>query len=246
VTSDGAGNLYVADTGNCTIRQVAVASGAVSTLAGSPGQEGHADGASAGFFLPWAVAWGGGSTLYVADTFNNTIRAVDVSTKAVSTLAGTPGTGSEVDGSGPDAGFSSPAGLAYDGAGNLYVADSLGETIRQVAVATATVTTIAGEAGVVGSTDGTGPAALFSGPVGLALDGAGHLFVSDVGNSTVREIDLASGAVTTVLGVPREAAVVPGPAPAEINWPVGLAFVAANGPALFIADSNENALLVAR
>ena len=90
---------------------------------------------------------------------------------------------------------------AADDAGNLYVADTGNQAIRKVLVATGVVTTLAGSAIMSGSTDGTGPAARFSDPRGVALDGVGHLLVADSGNNTIRKVVLAAGSVSTLIGL---------------------------------------------
>src|SRR5262249_29014901 len=104
------------------------------------------------------------------------------------------------DGSGADARFVSPEGLAIASDGNLYVADNGSHTIRKVEIATAFVTTFAGMPGMAGSTDGVGEAARFSGPRGLTADRSDNLYVADAGNSTVRAISITTGAVTTLAG----------------------------------------------
>ena len=88
---------------------------------------------------------------------------------------------------------------------------------------------------------GLGTAASFSRPMALLCDGAGHLYVADTGNSTVRVIDLATATVSTVLGIPGQAGVVTGPLPTTLNSPAGLAL--GPGPTLFISDRVENAIL---
>ena len=110
---------------------------------------------------------------------NSTIRKVVIATGVVTTLAGTAGQSGSADGTGAAARFNGPNGIASDGAGNLYVADSDNYTIRKVVIATGAVTTFAGAAGQSGSTDGTGAAARFYYPAGIASDGAGNLYVAD-------------------------------------------------------------------
>ena len=95
-----------------------------------------------------------------------------------------------------------PFGIASDGAGNLYVADTDNSTIRKIVIATKAVTTVAGSAVQTGSMDGTGAAALFDHPTGVACDGAGNLYVADYNNSTIRKIVIATRAVTTFAGRP--------------------------------------------
>ena len=101
----------------------------------------------------------------------------------------------------PPPASTSPIGIATDGAGNLYVADTGNSTIRKIVIATRAVTTFAGVAGETGSVDGTGAAARFTGPNAIASDGAGNLYVGD-GNGTIRKIAIASAAVSTVIGSP--------------------------------------------
>ncbi|MHB8420608.1 MAG: hypothetical protein ACYDCL_21255, partial [Myxococcales bacterium] len=103
------------------------------------------------------------------------------------------------------------------------------------------VTTLAGSPGVAGSADGTGAAASFNSPDGLAFDGAGNLYVADSKNATIRQVLVATGAVTTVAGIAGQAGVAAGPLPARLNFPQGLAM--GPGPALFISDGAENVLL---
>ena len=221
VASDGAGNLYVADSENNTVRKVVVATARVTTLAGA-GRPDIADGtgAAARFNDPAGITSDGADNLYVADTADSTIRKVVVTTGAVTTLAGAGWFGS-ADGIGAAALFNHPEGVACDGAGNLYVADTGNNTIRKVALASGAVTTIAGAVGQSGGADGTGAAARFSGPTGLTSDGAGNLYVADTANSTIRKIVIATGVVTTIAGRGQRPAARTGPgAAARFSSPV--------------------------
>jgi sugar lactone lactonase YvrE len=244
LATDGAGNLFVADTGNSTIRQIAVATRRVTTLAGSPGVSDSTDGtgAAALFSSPEGVASDGAGNLFVADTDNGTIRRIVIATGAATTLAGSPGDFDAADGVGLEARFDHPQGVASDGAGNLFVADSFNSTIRKIAAATGAVTTLAGSAKLPGRTDGTGSAARFSFPARLAADGAGSLFVADSYNAAIRKIDVTTGGVTTLVGAPGRAAVVLGPLPAGLNTPSDVAV--GPGGALLVTD--EDAILVVR
>jgi len=244
VASDGAGNLFVADTYNHTIRKVVIATRAVTTLAGSPGNPGSSDGsgAAARFNGPVGIASDGAGNLFVSDTDSHTIRKVVIATRAVTTLAGSPGNPGSSDGNGAAARFNGPVGVASDGAGNLLVADLRNDTIRKVVIATGTVTTLAGSPGNPGSSDGTGTSARFYWPRDVASDGAGNLFVSNTGNHTVQKVVIATGDVTTVVGAPGHAGVTLGPLPAGLNQPDALA-LGPNGE-LYIAS--ENAMLVAQ
>ncbi len=198
VTVDGAGNLYVADFGNNAIRKVTPA-GVVTTLAGQPGSAGSSDGtgSAARFQHPSGVAVDDVGNLYVADLYNYTIRKVTPA-DVVITLAGQAGSSGSADGTGSNARFAFPSGVAVDSAKNVYVADQYNHTIRKV-TPVGVVTTLAGRAGYSGSTDGTGSGARFYEPLGVAVDSAGDVYVADRGNHTIRKVT-ASGVVTTLAG----------------------------------------------
>ena len=194
---DTAGNVYVADEKNHVIRRIAPG-GVVTTLAGGSGYPGYADGpaATARFRLHKGVAVDATGNLYVADAGNHAIRKITPAGE-VSTLAGN-GTSGTADGSGGAARFNIPSGLAVDAAGFVYVADSNNNIIRKVAP-DGTVSTLAGTAGVYGAADGTGAAAGFFYPLAVAVDAAGTVYVTEIGNNTVRKIT-AAGVVTTLAG----------------------------------------------
>jgi sugar lactone lactonase YvrE len=206
VAVDTNGTLYVADSYNFTIRKI-TRSGVVTTLAGSPGMAGSADGvgAAARFTFPQGVAVDTAGNVYVVDA--NAIRKVSAS-GAVTTLAGTTSVKGNADGSGANAQFNQPWGIAVDKDGNLYVADTENYLIRKITQA-GLVTTLAGTRGMRGSADGTGVAATFIGPRGIAIDAAGNLYVSDwfgppapmipEGSTFIRKI-AANGAVSTMAG----------------------------------------------
>ena len=198
VAFDSANNLYVADTGNHTIRKITSA-GVVSTFAGSPGVPGSADGtgSAARFSSPIGVSLDSAGNLYVGDADNDTIRKITPA-GTVTTLAGKPGVVGSADGTGSNARFSSPRGVVVDAAGDVYVADTFNNTIRKVTPA-GVVSTLAGLAGATGSADGTGSVARFNHPRGVAVDTASNIFVADTDNNTIRRITPA-GAVTTVAG----------------------------------------------
>lgn len=195
LSADASGNIYVADEDNNVIRKITSA-GVVTTFAGS-GAQGSGDGAaaSATFYYPCGVAVDGSGNVYVADAFNNKIRKI-TSAGMVSTLAGS-GTASSVDGTGTSATFNQPFSVVTDASGNIYVTDRVGAKIRKVTPA-GVVTTLAGS-GTAGFADGTGSAASFNAPTGLAIDKAGNLYVADETNNRIRKITPA-GVVTTLSG----------------------------------------------
>jgi len=198
VAVDSAGNVYVADTDNCTIRKV-TPGGVVTTLAGLAGNRGSADGtgSAARFYNPFGVAVDSAGTVYVADSRNHTIRKVTPG-GMVTTLAGLATSPGSADGTGSAARFYGPMGVAVDSAGNVYVADSSNYTIRKVTPG-GVVTTLAGLAGNRGSADGTGSDARFYCPWGVAVDSAGNVYVADSLNHTIRKVT-PSGVVTTLAG----------------------------------------------
>ena len=190
--------LYVTDTYEQTIRKVDINSGAVTTFAGYPGVPGTTDGigSASRFNYPFGITTFDGSKLFVTDTANQTIRVIDTSTKNVTTLAGTAGTSGALDATGVSAKFNGPAGIATDGT-YLFVADSANHTIRKIDISSGVVTTLAGTAGVAGNSDGSGSAAKFNTPIGLVIDNAGNLYVSDQLYSKIRKIT-SSGVVSTI------------------------------------------------
>jgi streptogramin lyase len=197
--TDSVGNVYVADTGNQTIRKITSA-GVVTKVAGSAAEHkavigdfrpfikgGSADGigSDARFSDPSGVATDTRGNVFVADTGNNTIRKITPA-GVVTTLAGSEGErGSGADGTGSAARFYGPAGVSTDSAGNVYVADTGNHTIRRITPA-GVVTTVAGSPGLIGSADGAGSAARFNRPRGVAIDSGGNVYVADTGNNTIR------------------------------------------------------------
>jgi hypothetical protein len=204
ITTDASGNTIVADSGNNTIRRISK-EGRVETIAGTAGVAGKRDGrgteAQFNFeFYGGGVAADAAGNIYVGDTSNNTVRKIAPDGQ-VTTIAGNanepPGS---VDGRGSEARFNGPSHLVIAHDGTISVADTSNHTIRKIAT-DGTVSTVAGGAGLRGYADGSASIARFNLPHGLTLDGAGNLYVGDVGNDAVRKIT-SDGQVTTLAGGP--------------------------------------------
>ncbi|MGD0497335.1 MAG: putative Ig domain-containing protein, partial [Bryobacteraceae bacterium] len=184
VVVDGAGNLYIADSGSSAIRKV-LPSGIITTVAGGSACY---DPTGATLCGPSGLAMDGSGNLYIADTYSNRIRKL-APNGIITTVAGMLASGYSGDGGlATNAQLSRPEGVAIDGSGNLYIADTQNNRIRKVSAA-GIITTVAGS-GIRGYFGDGGPAtgAQLSSPVGVALDASGNLFVSDRANSSVRVI----------------------------------------------------------
>jgi len=224
-------------------------------LAGYPGHGGSHDGmgSAAQFGNPSygsslsGVAVESSGNVYVADTINSTIRKVTPA-GLVTTLAGQApapsvdpwSTVGYADGVGSAARFNFPRGVAVDGAGNVYVADSGNSTVRKVAP-DRVVTTLAGTAGAIGSADGAGSAARFNFPCGVAVDGAGNVYVADTGNNAIRKVTPVgpNWVVTTVAGVARVVAGADGIGSlAQFSFPYSVALDSLGN--VYVADAGNN------
>lgn len=233
------GAIYVADTGNHVIRKVDAA-GVATTFAGLAGTSGTANGSgsTARFNAPLGVAVDADGTVYVADTGSHTIRKITPA-GVVSTLAGLAGTADSVNGSGTAARFSSPGGIAIDGAGNLYVADTGNNQVRKITPA-GVVTTLAGWAGSSGTADGVGDSARFNAPLGIAVDVAGTVYVTDSASHTLRKIT-AAGVVSTLAGAPGLAGSADGSgSSARFSSPAGIAVDTDLN--IYVSDSGNHTL----
>ena len=224
VAVDASGNAYVADAENNTIRKI-TPGGVVTTLAGLAGNSGSADGtgSAARFNWPFGVAVDASGTVYAADWNSCTIRKI-TSGGVVTTLAGSAGNSGSADGTGSAARFNNPNGVAVDASGTVYVADPHNDTIRQI-TSGGMVTTLAGSAGIAGSADGTGTAARFNNPGGVAVDPSGTVYVADFSNDTIRKgvpdpmITTQPSNQTVMAGQPATFTVAAtGTTPASYQW----------------------------
>jgi uncharacterized alkaline shock family protein YloU len=237
-TTDGT-NLFVSDLYNHTIRKIVISTGVVTTIAGTAGSIGSTDGTgtSARFYYPNGITTDG-TNLFVADSFNHTIRKIVISTGVVTTIAGTAGSVGSTDGTGTSARFYTPQGITTDGT-NLFVVDKGNHTIRKIVISTGVVTTIAGTAGSSGSTDGTGTSARFYYPNGINTDGT-NLFVADTSNHTIRKIVISTGVVTTIAGTAGTYGSTDGTGTsARFILPND---ITTDGTNLFVADSNNSTI----
>jgi sugar lactone lactonase YvrE len=254
VAVNGAGTVVlVADYNSHMVRQIS--GGSVTTLAGS-GTAGtaNATGSAAEFRNPFGVALNSAGTVaYVSDQNNQTIRAITIPGGVVTTLAGAAG-GGYADGPNNTALFNTPRGIAVDAAGNVYVADSGNLLVRKI-TAGGFVTTLAGALFTPGFNDGLGsgsrfsiltPMSPFGGPTGVAVDGAGNVYVTDQGSTgaghTIRKITPA-GNVTTLAGAVGVAGSADGTGVAVgFNGPGGVAVDAAGK--LYVADTLNHTIRV--
>ena len=237
IAVDPAGNVYVADTANNAIRKI-TPEGKVTTLAGSAGHPGNADGiaSKAQFRNPWDVAVDGSGNVFVADMSNDTIRKI-TPTGLVSTLAGQAGESGEAEGYGNSARFNHPYAVAVDRARNIiYVSDSANNAIRKLTPEGA-VTTFAGLPPYAGNEDGSASNARFANPQGLAVDGAGNVYVADTGNQTVRKIT-PEGKVSTLPGLAGTTNNSQAVGNIQLNSPGGVA-VDDEGN-VYVADTNNH------
>ena len=234
VAVDGAGNLYIADSHNDRIRRVDP-SGTIVTFAG--GGDALGDGGpalDAQLDFPADLAVDGAGNVYIADALNRRIRRVDPSGTIVTFAGG----GNAFGDGGPalDAQLDYPAGVAVDGAGNVYIADVGSNRIRRVDPS-GTIATVAGtgERGFAGD-GGMAVEALLANPTDVAVDEAGNLYIADAYNGRIRRVDI-SGAIATIAGTGERGFAGDGGAAVEAQLadPLGIAVDGAGN--LYIADA---------
>ncbi|HJW93195.1 MAG TPA: hypothetical protein VJ901_06220 [Thermoanaerobaculia bacterium] len=206
VAVDQSGFVYVADTSNHTIRRIAGLNATVTTFAGLAGVSGSEDGTqgnspSPKLRFPVDLAVDANGDLYVADTFNHTIRKV-TRERVVTTVAGDPFTSGSNDGTGSAAHFSNPWGIEVSAAGDIWIADTSNNEIRRMTPA-GVVTTAGGVPNTVGVRNGALSQARFTTPTGLAFDRSGNLYVADQDNMVVRKVSTTLDTTTLAGSSPQ-------------------------------------------
>jgi sugar lactone lactonase YvrE len=280
VAVDGSGNIFIADTWNCLVREVSASSQLISTVMGDHdlgcGYSGDgASATSAQLNQPYGVAVDSSGDIFIADYNDSVIREVSASTGNISTFAGVavadPNHMGQMIGipaycgdgyPGPDAelGFLNDtpwaAGMHTDRSGNVFIADTANNVIREVSASTGIITTVAGN-GFVGFSGDGGPAtsAELWDPRDVAVDGSGNIFIMDTGNCVVRKVTAFTGVITTVAGTPPDSSGNyycdfsgdGGPAtsaelnPFDLMIPAGGVALDSSGD-LFIADSGNGVI----
>jgi len=231
VALDGAGNIYISDTNNNIVREVTVTNGNIKTVAGN-GLAGYSgDGGVAVFAelnAPKGLYLDSSGDIFIADSGNSLIREVVALNGTIHSYAGNATLGLSGDGFAPlDASLNSPTGVALDGAGDIFIADSKNNVVREVVESTGVIQTAAGRATGSGG-NGTGAtSAPLNDPTGVFIDSAGNLFIADTGNNLIREVVAATGNIQTVATV-------------ALSAPSGV-FVDGAGD-IFIADTGNNVI----
>jgi hypothetical protein len=194
-------------------------------------------------FLPQGVVTDGAGNIYLSDTSNNRVRRVDAQTQVITTIAGTGTAGFSGDGGlATSAMVNAPSGMAMDGAGNLYFADSVNNIIRRIDAVSGMITTVAGTPQTHGYSGDGGAAtsARLSMPEGVAFDAAGDLIIADTGNNVIRKVNASNGVITTIAGQGRAGYNGDGilATAAYLNQPWGIAYSPSG--LLYIADFSNN------
>ena len=206
VVVDRAGHLYIADTLNHRVRRVDAATGVITTVAGLGQPRCSGDGklaVDAGLNEPAALAVSDGGVLYIADQSNNRVRAVDLTTGVICSVAGTGAAAYNGDDvAATETGLAGPSGLALASDGTLFIADSFNGRIRAVDPVTGLIRTVVGDGGEYRyQGPDEPPSSSLSRPSGIALDEQGNLFFTDSDNHLVRRWDRITGRIERIAGV---------------------------------------------
>lgn len=238
VIAQGSGALFIGDFGNNLIRTISLSTAAVTTFAGN-GSAGLVNGpaASAEFNGSANIAFDASGNLYVSDEENNVIREITTGGNVV-TFAGT-GVAGYQDGPAASAQLNHPEGIVIDGSGNLYVADLGNNLIREINLASATVSTYAGS-GAAGFSNGALASASFNEPYGMALDGSGNIYVTDIMNNSIRKITVSSGMVSTYAGTGSQGLTNGPAATATFYQPLGCTFDSDGN--MYVSDTYNNVI----
>ena len=236
VAVDSAGNIFIAEVGNNIVRKIAASTGIITTVAGNGTAGFSGDGGpaiSAELRTPAAVALDAAGNLYIADHNNNRVRKVDATTGIITTVAGNGTEGYSGDGgAATNAELNYPIGIALDSTGDIFIADNVDNTVREISATTGIITTVI--------SNGSTPSPGFDGPVGIAIDNSGNLFIADTGNHRVVKLTIASGTISTMAGngTPGSSGDGGPAASAELNSPAGVTFDSAGN--LYINDAASN------
>ena len=206
VVVDRAGHCYIADTLNHRVRRVDAVTGVITTVAGLGRPRDFGDGGlavEAGLNEPAALALSEGGILYIADQNNNRVRAVDLATGVICTVAGTGTAVYNGDGAAAtETGLAGPSGLALASDGTLFIADSFNGRIRAVDPVTGFIRTVVGDGGEYRyQGPDEPPSSSLSRPSGIALDEEGNLYVTDSDNHLVRRWDRITGQIERIAGM---------------------------------------------
>ncbi len=262
---DANGNVFIADTENSVIREVVASTGVIQTVAGTPGSAGYSGDAgaptSAQLSSPTTILLDVAGNIYIADTGNSAIRVVNPGAASV-TIAGVtiqPGTIATIAGNGTacsdtssgcgdtgpatSAQLNFPSGISLDASGDIFIADTFSNAIREVTASTGVIQTVAGTLGQRGYSGDNGPAtsALLDTPYGLFVDSLGNIFVADTYNEVIREVVAVNNNTIQTIAGNGTAGYTGDSGPsssAELNRPIGV--MGGASAAVFIADTENS------